>query len=221
MVQFRPRIYHPPMKTPVAIFVRVSTTKQSTERQITSLQRQAKAKGWDVVEVIEETVSGVADVRPGIDRLLELAQSGAIKKVMVHEISRIARRNSVAHKLIEELCDLEVSLYWHAQAIETLLPNGKRNPAASLMFTLLAELARSERDDLRERILSGLEQAKANGKVLGRPKGSSELRTAFLAKYKDVARLLRQGQSVRNAAKISGRSPTTVAKVKKFLKPAA
>ena len=39
-----------------------------------------------------------------------------------------------------------VSLYWHAQRIETLLPSGKRNPAASIMFSLLAEMALNERD---------------------------------------------------------------------------
>jgi len=201
------------MKTPVAIFVRVSTAKQSTARQVSSLRRHANTNGWEVVEVIEGVVSGAAKDRPGIDRILELAQSGAIKKVMVHEISRIARLNSVAHNLLEELCELGVSLYWHAQVIETLLPNGKRNPAASLMFALLSELARSEREFLRERILSGLEQARADGKVLGRPKGTSEKQSAFLAKHHDVVRLLRKDHSIRHAAKITSKSPTTVSKV--------
>jgi hypothetical protein len=37
-----------------------------------------------------------------------------------------------------------VSLYWHAQSVETLLPSGKRNPAAGIMLALLAEMARGE-----------------------------------------------------------------------------
>jgi hypothetical protein len=43
---------------------------------------------------------------------------------------------------------LGFSLYWHARRIETLLSNGKSNPAASIMFSLFAEMARSERETL-------------------------------------------------------------------------
>ena len=45
-----------------------------------------------------------------------------------------------------------MSLYWHAQEIETLLPSRKRNPAAAIMLAVLAEMARAETDTLRERI---------------------------------------------------------------------
>lgn len=58
---------------------------------------------------------------------------------------------------------LGVSLYWHAQRIETLLPSGRRNPAASIMFSLLAEMARNERETLVERIKSGLAEARRKG----------------------------------------------------------
>jgi DNA invertase Pin-like site-specific DNA recombinase len=56
-----------------------------------------------------------------------------------------------------------VSLYWHAQAIETLLPGGKRNPAAGIMLALLAEMARNETETLRERIKSGQMRQRAHG----------------------------------------------------------
>ncbi len=45
---------------------------------------------------------------------------------------------------VERLEDYGVSLYWHAQGLETLLPNGKRNPGAGIMLALLAEMARAE-----------------------------------------------------------------------------
>ena len=54
----------------------------------------------------------------------ELAAAGKIRKVLVHEISRLGRRNSVTHKFVETLENHGVSLYWHAQGIETLLPSG-------------------------------------------------------------------------------------------------
>src|SRR5260370_13957455 len=151
-------------KTPVVILVRVSTVKQETDRQISELRSYAKAKGYDVVEICRETISGTVngDERHGLKRAETLAIEGRIKKVLVHEISRLARRNSVAHRFVETLEECGVSLYWHAQQIETLLPNGKRNPSAGIMLALLAEMARSEVETLRERIKSGL--ARANRK---------------------------------------------------------
>ncbi len=201
---------------PVAILVRVSTIKQDTDRQVHELEEYAKQKGYRVVEVCRETVSGRADEndRAGLTRAEELAREGKIKKVLVHEVSRLARRNSIAHKFVETLEDYGVSLYWHAQGIETLMSSGKRNPAAGIMLALLSEMARAEVETLRERILSGLANAKRNGKTLGRRVGSAVAPAQFLKGHADIVRQLRVGQSVRNTAKITGKGASTVQRVK-------
>jgi DNA invertase Pin-like site-specific DNA recombinase len=206
-------------KIPVAILVRVSTAKQETDRQVSELQAYADTKGYEVVEVCEETVSGRADEseRNGLKRAEELASSGKIKKVLVHEISRLARKNSITHKFVETLEDYGVSLYWHAQGIETLLPNGKRNPSAGIMLALLAEMARNEVELLRERINSGLAEARRKGIKLGRPQGSGISQDDLIQKHKDIVRLLREGQSVRHAARIAGKGVSTVQRVKMAL----
>lgn len=210
------------MKTnpiPVAVLVRVSTSKQEVTRQVTELAAYAASKGYEVVEVCEEQISGMAEesARQGIQRVEELARAGAIQKVLVHEVSRLARRNSVAHAFVERLEELGVSLYWHQQSIETLLPNGKRNPAAAIMFALLAEMARSERETLSERIKSGLAEARRKGRKIGRPSGSCLPEKVFLKKHGDVARRLREGHSIRNTAKITGKGVSTVQRVKEAL----
>src|ERR1035437_533219 len=194
-------------KVPVVILVRVSTVKQETDRQISELRAYAKAKGYDIVEVCKETVSGNAngDERHGLRRAEALAIEGKVKKVLVHEISRLARRNSVTHRFVETLEECGVSLFWHAQGIETLLPNGKRNPAAGIMFALLAEMARAERETLSERIKSGLQEARRKGRKLGRPTGTKDSAKDFLAKHADILRRLKEGHSVRNTAKITGK----------------
>src|SRR2546421_4532367 len=76
---------------PVAILVRVSTAKQETARQISELRQYADSKDYEVLEVCEETISGSAqeDQRHGLRRAEQLALEGKIKKVLVHEISRI------------------------------------------------------------------------------------------------------------------------------------
>ena len=204
---------------PVAIVCRVSSSTQQTCRQIQELQEYAQAQGYEVVEVLQETISGKADQteREGLIRCEELARSGKIKKVLVHEVSRIARRNSIAHKFVETMEDFGVSVYWKAQNLETLLPNGKRNPAAGIMLALMAEMARNEIEVLSMRVRSGLAQARRNGVKLGRPSGSNIPVEMFLRKHSDIVRLFKDGHSVRHAAKISGKGVSTVQRVKSAL----
>ena len=200
----------------VAILVRVSTSKQETDRQVSELEAYAASQGYEVVEVCKEEISGMAahEMRLGLQRVKELAEAGRIQKVLVHEVSRLARRNSVAHAFVESLEEFGVSLYWHQQGIETLLTNGKRNPAAAIMFALLSEMARAERETLSERIKSGLQEARRKGRTLGRPQGSILPKNEFLARHKDVCKRLREGQSIRNAAKITGKGISTVQRIK-------
>src|SRR5438477_12901490 len=206
-------------KVPVVILVRVSTVKQETQRQIAELQAYADCKGYAVVEICRETVSGRAadDDRHGLRHVEALAQLGKVRKVLVHEISRLGRKNSVAHRFVETLEECGVSLYWHAQGIETLLANGKRNPAAGIMLALLSEMARSEVEVLRARINSGLAEARRKGVKLGRPSGTTLGRDLFLQKHKDIVRQLRTQQSLRNTAKIVRKALSTVQRVKAAL----
>lgn len=208
-----------PSRIPVAILVRVSTSKQETDRQVSELTAYATQKSYEVVEICREAVSGMAAEgdRHGLHRAEELARAGQVRKILVHEVSRLARRNSVAHAFVETLEELGVSLYWHQQGIETLLPNGKRNPAAAIMFALLAEMARAERETLSERIKSGLAEARRKGRKIGRPKGTTMEASEFLVKHRDICRKLKEGHSVRNTAKITGKGVSTVQRVKASL----
>jgi DNA invertase Pin-like site-specific DNA recombinase len=201
---------------PVAILVRVSTDRQAHARQVADLKAVATAKGWEVIEVIEETITGSAsaNVRPGLARIEELVAAGRIKKVLVHEVSRLSRRPAIVHALVEQLEAAGVSLYWHAQGIETLMASGKRNPAAAIMLALLAEMARAETDTLRERINSGLAEARRKGVVLGRPVGSGKDKATLLRDHKDILKLLRAGHTIRNVAKLAGKGVSTVQRVK-------
>jgi len=87
------------------------------------------------------------------------------------------------------------------------------------MFTLLAEFARLERETLRERILSGIEEARRKGKKLRRPNGTKEEKAAFLKKYPLITRNLRLGISICKTSKICDVSINTVRKVNDYLTP--
>ena len=202
------------------IFVRVSKREQDYQRQLEDLRALAKTLNLEIVAEIAEKISGVKDnqERDGVQELLRLAQKGIIQKVLVQEVSRLGRSTVEVLKVLEELTSLHVSVYVQNFGFETL-KNGKRNPIAQFMFTLLAEFARMERETLRERILSGMEEARRQGKHLGRPDGSLENKETFLKKYPSVVRNLRQGISVRKTAKICDTSINTVRKVNDYLNP--
>lgn len=203
---------------PCAVLVRVSTDEQDNARQRGELEAIAASRSWEVVEVIQEAgVSGSSRVRPGVARALELAESGKIKRLLVHEISRLSRRNSVLHDTMERLAECGVSIYWKAQDMETLLPSGEVNPAAALVMALLGETGRQERETLVRRTKSGLAQARRNGRTLGRPTGSGMGRHEILTKHQDVAKLLRQGLSVRKVAKLTDKASGTVMSVKRAM----
>lgn len=199
------------------IFVRVSTSEQETARQVSELEAVCASKGWNVIEIIrEDGVRGSARNRPQFDKLIGMITSKEIDKVAVHEISRIARKNSVAHHFLESCNANGVSLYWHAQRIETLLDHGKPNPVAGIMFALLSEMARAESEVLGMRVSSGMQEAKRKGVRIGRPVKSID---DFLLENTAVVEALRSGLSIRKVSAATGVNHVTVQKVKKAIQP--
>ncbi|HEX8351085.1 MAG TPA: recombinase family protein [Hymenobacter sp.] len=206
--------------TSVALFARVSKKSQDTDRQISDLNALATRLGFGVVAIITEKISGSTKTarRPELQKLLELAMTGQIDKVLVTEVSRLGRRTSEVLQVVEQLTDLGVSVYAQTYNLETLTPEGKRNPLARMLFTFLAEFAQLEKETLQDRINSGLEEARRKGKKLGRPAGSTTEDEALVNKYPGVVKLLNNGLSIRKVSKLCDVSDNTVLKVKRALK---
>lgn len=147
------------------IYARVSTTSQSVERQIRELEDVAAKNDWVIVDTyIDNGISGSKgrDKRPELDRMMKDAIKRKFDVVMISSIDRLGR--SLQH-LIEIMNDLQsktIDLFMLKQAIDTTTPSGK------LMFSMIGAFAEFERSIIRERVISGLENAKAKGKVLGR-----------------------------------------------------
>ena len=202
------------------IFVRVSRKDQDYQRQLQDLRTVAATMGVIVVKEITEKISGATrnQERESIQELLSLVHQGSIDKVIVQEVSRLGRSTVEVLRVVEELTELGVSIYVQNFGIETLKKgrNGKlqRNPVAQFLCTMLAEFARLERETLRERILSGMEEARRKGKKIGRPEGSLKEAENYLQDYPSVVRNLKQGLSLRQTAKVCEVSVNTVRKVK-------
>lgn len=58
----------------VALYARVSTKEQETDNQIIRLREYARVRGFEVVDVYEDTASGANPNRPNLDRLLAVAR---------------------------------------------------------------------------------------------------------------------------------------------------
>ena len=203
----------------VALLVRVSSADQNHERQTSELTTFANDKGYNVVEVIEETISGAKknSERKGIQRLLQLAKSKKIRKVVIHEVTRLGRDTQQVLTTMEELHGYKVSVHVMNYNLETLNPDGSVNPMAQFLFTILADIGRMERITLVERTKSGMENARRNGKQIGRPEGSIKSPYVILKEYSKVVRTLKEGHSIRNTAKICGVGISTVQRVKKSM----
>ncbi|WP_165940198.1 recombinase family protein [Dyadobacter psychrotolerans] len=207
--------------SPLAIiFTRVSKNVQNYQRQIDDLTAYAIKQGWTVTGVISEKISGSKsnEDRGGITQLMEAARLGKLKKVLVSEVSRLGRRPSQTHQVLEQLTSLKISLYIHQFNIETLLPNGKLNPAASMIFSITADMARQEKETHVERVISGIQLAKRNGQKFGRKFGPLYTEAQLLRKYSKAAKDLQLGISIRKVAKIYGISADTVQRIKKLIK---
>ncbi|PCH68424.1 MAG: hypothetical protein COC01_03950 [Bacteroidetes bacterium] len=206
------------MKKRAILFVRVSSKDQDYKRQIRDLTKYSNSKGLEVVGIISEKISGVVTNgnRDGIIELMRKAENGEFDKVVVTELSRLGRSAFEIITLIQTLSKLGISVVMEDFNIETLDEKGKKQPMAEFMIYIISQIAQMERETLINRIKSGLENAKANGKRIGRVKGSVIDNKEFLNKYFFVVKDMQRGLSLRKIAKLHSMSLRTVQKVKKL-----
>ena len=196
-----------------ARYIRVSTGNQKTARQEA---RQSK----DEI-LFTDIVSGsipFEDREKGKD-LMKAIQSGEIDYVSVSSIDRLGRNLYNILTTLEFFKENGIILKVDNLGIESLI-NGKENSAFKLIISVMANIAEMERESILERQREGIALAKLKGIYKGRVLGSKESEEDFLAKYKEVAKSLKKGNSVRDTAKICKVSTGTVQKVKRLMKKA-
>ena len=154
------------MENRCAIYTRVSTDDQTTQNQILELKEIAQRKGLTVVsEFTDEGVSGAKgrDKRTGFDNLIK----GAIKKdfdtILVWSVDRLGRSLQDLVSFLNEIHSVACALYIHQSGVDTSTPAGK------MMFQMCGVFAEFERGMIRERVKSGQDRAKSQGKHIGRP----------------------------------------------------
>ena len=204
----------------VVILARVSTDKQDYQRQIVELTDYCSKVGWEIVKVFANKVSGAkkTEERPEILEMLSYVKEHAIKRVCCLEVSRLGRNTLEALKVIQMLNDNKVSLFIKNYNLETLNPDGTPNPVASLITTILLEVASMERRTILERVNSGRNQyiakCRKEGVKMGRPTNYKKSDEAYKEQYQKELTLLRKGISLRNVHKLTNTSMNTLRKLK-------
>lgn len=211
------------MKTKAVIYARVSSAgdRQDTTRQITDLKRYASAQGIEVVNVFQEHISGAKknEERQVLTDCLNYCTANSVNYLLLSELSRLGRSTLQVLKSLEILHEAKVSVYIQNLGLYTLQPDGKVNPIASIMVTVLAEMANIERSNIQYRLNSGRTNYIAKGGKLGRRKGSVKTDSRKMEEYKDTIALLKKGYSIRNIAKLQNIGISTVQRVKnQFIK---
>jgi putative DNA-invertase from lambdoid prophage Rac len=179
-----------------AIYLRVSTDKQSNENQKPEVEQLARARGFEVVTVYEEQVSAVKK-RPEYEQMLKDARRGKFDVLIVWALDRFGR--SMVGNLgdVLELDRIGVTVI---SVKESWLDTG--SPVRTLLIAIFSWVAEQERSRLVERTKAGVAAARRRGARLGRPRARLD--------HEHLRDLRAQGMSVRKIAESLGVGSSTV-----------
>jgi DNA invertase Pin-like site-specific DNA recombinase len=186
-------------------YIRVSSDKQTVDNQRLAIldycnNRDIKVDDW--IEVNMSTRRTPAQRR--IDELLDLLQGG--DRLIVAELSRLARSVGQVAVLVDQLLKNKVRFISIKERIEL---NGKHDIQSKTIITMFSLFSEIERDLISERTKEGLKRARAEGKLLGRPKGTRG-KSKLDGKEKDIKKYLELGVNKTNIARIFGVGWTTL-----------
>ncbi|HSV91356.1 MAG TPA: recombinase family protein [Nitrospiraceae bacterium] len=162
----------------VALYARVSTDGQSVENQLRELEAVAVKEGWEVVErFVDRGISGAKgrEGRPAFDKLCKGIVRREFDLVAAWSVDRLGRSLQDLVAFLNDLHSKHTNLYLHKQGIDTTTPGGK------LLFQMLGVFAEFERSMIVERVKAGLKRARAEGRVLGRPRVGATVEAKVLA----------------------------------------
>ena len=200
------------------IYARVSSSndRQDTSRQIKDLENYAKSQNIEIVNIYEEHISGAKKIeeRQILGECLKYCKRESVNFLLLSELSRLGRSTLQVLRSLEMLHESKVSVYIQNLGLYTLQSNGEVNPIASIMVTVLAEMANIERSNIQYRLNSGRANYISNGGKLGRKTGSTKTEEKKREEYKETIILLKKGYSVRNIAKLQGIGISTVQRIK-------
>ena len=189
-------------------YARCSTneSKQDINRQI----KELKAAG--AKEVIFEYEHGDAKTKKELTMLLQLAQAG--DTIITLEVSRLSRSTQQLCELIDIIREKRLRLVIMG-SITIDCREGKADPMSEAFLQMAGVFSQLELAMIRARVKSGMENAKAKGKKIGRrPTTKEDIPSSFLKHY---AIFMEGKMNVSELARVCGLSRPTVYKYMKMM----
>jgi DNA invertase Pin-like site-specific DNA recombinase len=184
----------------IIAYLRASTDKQDLNHQKLEILEFARRQGLHVDEYVEITISSRKTSKQR--RIDELVQKlNAADTLIVTELSRLGRSTAEVIALVNALVERNIRLVTIKQNLD-IYQQDMNSKIVITLFSLFAEL---ERDLISLRTKEALAAKKAQGQVLGKPKGTLQ-KSKFDQNVERIKELLGYGLSVRKIAKVLGYS---------------
>lgn len=155
----------------VAIYGRVSTVGkgQDAENQARLLREYCSDNNYEIVAEITENISGgkKADERKGMKELFSLCHRKKVDMVLFFALDRLSRRG--VRDTLDILSYFDgCGVKWHSYS-EPYLSTACGGVFSEALISILAALAKQEKQRISERVTAALAKKKAQGVKLGRP----------------------------------------------------
>jgi DNA invertase Pin-like site-specific DNA recombinase len=191
-------------------YIRVSTEEQNTGRQ------EVNAKEFTKIYIDKTSGSIKFTERKEAKKLIADIEASTVKEIHIASIDRLGRNIIDILTMVEFFNEQSIRLFVENIGMYSLIDN-KPNPSFKMIISVLGNVAEMERLNMLERQRQGIELAKAKGTYKGRLYGTRMTDTETLVKWKSVVRELKNGESLRRAAKIGGCSLGTAQKIQRLI----
>lgn len=150
----------------VGIYTRISKDSSDHESQLLQLREYCNQMGYEIVAEYSETISGIATDRPEFNRMMKDASQRRFSLLLFYALDRLTRagtRQTIAYLQTLESYGVAFRSYTE-QFIDS------SGIFRDVVIALLSTLAMQERQRISERVKSGLERSRKNGRIGGRPR---------------------------------------------------
>jgi putative DNA-invertase from lambdoid prophage Rac len=187
-----------------ALYVRTSTDDNDGAAQLHELRAWCAAQGWrEVREYVDKGESGCKDSRPQWDILREDVRRGRVREMAVTELSRLGRSVLNVVLALDDIYRAGCRVVLLRQGLDYATPVGRAVAA------ILVAVAQLERDQIRERVRSGVRRAKEEGTRSGKPIGRPRIEVSEAA-ASDARERNKNGCSWAQLAREKGVAETTL-----------
>lgn len=185
-------------------YIRVSSDKQTVENQRFEILNFAKVQGLEIDGWIEETISGMKNYdKRQLGKLLSKVGKGDL--IICSELSRLGRNLFMIMEILNHCMEKECRVWTIKDQYR--LGDDIQSKVLAFAFGLSAEI---ERDLISQRTKEALARKKAEGVVLGRPKGSRSKKLKLSGKEEKILQMREKGCSYCKIAKKYHVHSTTV-----------